>query len=85
MWQSLRWIVAPRLRVMYAVIGSPGSGPVMSPPEYPYRPNAGGDDAAGNPTSRIADLSNPILTPWAIEQMNASGDKPLFLAVVSRG
>ncbi len=54
-----------------------GPGPVMSPPDHPYRPNAAGDDAAGNPTSRIADLSNPILTPWAIEQMQPWNDMVL--------
>jgi hypothetical protein len=46
-----------------------GPGPVRSDPEHPYIPNGEGDDAAGNPTYRVADLTNPILTPWSIEQM----------------
>jgi hypothetical protein len=46
-----------------------GPGPVMSHPDYPYRPDGPGDDAASNPTYRFADLRNPILTPWAIDQM----------------
>ncbi len=54
-----------------------GPGPVMSPPDYPYRPNAPIDSAAGNPTYRIADLSNPILKPWVIEQMKRDNDEVL--------
>ena len=48
-----------------------GPGPVMSPPDHPYRPNdlGGQTDAASKPTYRVADLSNPILQPWEIEQM----------------
>jgi hypothetical protein len=51
-----------------------GPGPVVSAPDHPYRPNGDGDDAAGDPTYRISDLSNPILTPWAIEKMRATND-----------
>ena len=51
-----------------------GPGPVVSPLDYPYRPNGAGDDAAGDPTYRIADLTNPILQPWAIEQMRISNE-----------
>ena len=54
-----------------------GPGPVVSHPDYPYRPNGIGDDAAGNPTYRIADLSNPILKPWVVEQMTRSNDEVL--------
>ena len=54
-----------------------GPGPVMSHPDYPYRPNGEDDDAAGNPTYRIADLSSPILKPWVIEQMKRSNDEVL--------
>ena len=65
-----------------------GAGPVMSPPDHPYRPNDldGQADAASKPTYRVADLSNPILTPWAIEQMKPwnemalSGEKVPFTA-----
>ncbi len=52
-----------------------GPGPVVSPPDFPYRPNGAGDDAAGDPTYRVADLSNPILQPWAIEQMRIANEK----------
>ena len=54
-----------------------GPGPVMAHPDYPYRPNGVGDDAAGNPTYRIADLSNPILQPWVVEQLRRSNDAVL--------
>lgn len=54
-----------------------GPGPVRSHPDHPYRPNGEGDDAAGNPTYRVADLSNPILQPWAIEQMRQANDEVL--------
>ena len=56
-----------------------GPGPVMSPPDHSYRPNdiGGLNDAASNPTYRVADLSNPILTPWAIEQMQPWNDMAL--------
>ncbi|MCZ6895849.1 MAG: hypothetical protein O7H40_17615 [Gammaproteobacteria bacterium] len=54
-----------------------GPGPVISHPDHPYRPNGQGDDAAGNPTYRVGDLSNPILQPWVIEQMKLSNDEVL--------
>jgi hypothetical protein len=42
-----------------------GPGPVTYEKDHPYVPNGGGKQA----TFRIADLSNPILKPWAIEKM----------------
>jgi len=41
-----------------------GPGPVLSDKAHPYVPNG-----QGQPTYRIADLSNPILKPWVVEQM----------------
>jgi hypothetical protein len=41
------------------------AGPVMSPRDRPYVPNGNGRQ----PTYRIADTNNPILKPWAKEQM----------------
>ena len=42
-----------------------GPGPVASELGHPYVPNGAGKQQ----TSRIADLANPILKPWVIEQM----------------
>jgi hypothetical protein len=47
--------------------------PVMSDPKHPYVPNGGGRQ----PTYRVADLSNPILKPWAIEKMKKANDEVL--------
>jgi hypothetical protein len=54
-----------------------GPGPVLSRPDHPYVPNGEGDFVATNPTYRIADLSNPILKPWAVEQMARDNDAVL--------
>ena len=45
----------------------PLSGPhnVVNDPEHPFRPNGRGEAR----TFRIADLSNPILQPWAREEL----------------
>src|ERR1700676_5386242 len=47
-----------------------GPGPVMSIKERPYVPNGAGRQ----PTYRIADLTNPILKPWAVERMKKAND-----------
>jgi len=49
-----------------------GPGPVLSDPKHPYVPNG-----SGQPTYRVADLSNPILKPWAIEKMKKANDEVL--------
>src|ERR1700681_1828630 len=49
-----------------------GPGPVMSVKDRPYVPNG-----QGQPTYRVADLSNPILRPWAIEKMKKANDEVL--------
>src|SRR5262245_59801397 len=46
-----------------------GPGPVLADPAHPYTPNDEGRNTGVQPTYRIADLSNPILQPWAREQM----------------
>jgi hypothetical protein len=45
-----------------------GPGPVVSDPAHPYYSNQSGRQ----PTDRVADLTNPILTPWALERMKKS-------------
>jgi hypothetical protein len=49
-----------------------GPGPVLSDPARPYIPNG-----QGQPTYRIADLTNPILKPWVVEQMKKANDDVL--------
>jgi len=49
-----------------------GPGPVMSVKDRPYVPNG-----QGQPTYRVADLTNPILRPWAIEKMKKANDEVL--------
>ncbi len=49
---------------------------MVSRPGYPYVPNGDEQDfAATNPTYRVADLTNPILQPWVIEQMKRDNDE----------
>jgi hypothetical protein len=47
-----------------------GPGPVTAEKDHPYVPNY-----EGQPTYRIADLSNPILKPWVVKQMKKSNDE----------
>jgi hypothetical protein len=56
-----------------------GPGPVRADPKRPYvgafnplRPGAGQQE-----TVKIADISNPILQPWVVEQMKKSNDEVL--------
>ena len=47
-----------------------GPGPVTYEKRHPYVPNGGGRQA----TFRIADLTNPILKPWAVEKMREQNE-----------
>ena len=49
-----------------------GPGPVTFDKAHPYQPN---NDRGLQPTYRVADLSNPILKPWAVEQMKKANDE----------
>jgi hypothetical protein len=48
-----------------------GPGPVVADKNTPYVPN----NPRTQPTYRIADLTNPILKPWAIEQMKRANEE----------
>ena len=50
-----------------------GPGPVLSDPAHPYVPNGAGRQS----TYRVADLTNPILKPWVIEQMRKANNDVL--------
>src|SRR5882762_3098210 len=47
-----------------------GPGPVVAEKDHPYVPNG-----QGQPTYRIADLSNPILRPWVVERMKKPNEE----------
>jgi hypothetical protein len=48
-----------------------GPGPVLSDPAHPYYSN----QAGRQPTFRIADLTNPILQPWAAERLRKTNEE----------
>jgi hypothetical protein len=50
-----------------------GPGPVRADPRHPYVSNA----LAPQETVKIADLTNPILKPWVVEQMKRANDEVL--------
>jgi hypothetical protein len=52
-----------------------GPGPVTNDPKYPYLTNAEAARTGKQPTYRVADLTNPILKPWAIEQMREANEE----------
>jgi len=54
-----------------------GPGPVTFDKRYPYVDNGAARRAGTQPTYRIADLSNPILQPWAVEQMRKANEEVL--------
>src|SRR5215831_14203912 len=47
-----------------------GAKPVGNDPAHPFVPNGRG----AQPTFRIADVSNPNLKPWAVEQMKKENE-----------
>jgi len=50
-----------------------GPGPITWDKDHPYVPNGRGRQ----PTYRVADLTNPILQPWAAAQMKKTNDEVL--------
>jgi hypothetical protein len=52
-----------------------GPGPVTNDPAYPYLTNAEAARTGRQPTYRVADLTNPILKPWAVEEMRKANDE----------
>ena len=52
-----------------------GPGPVTFDKAHPYIPN--GQARGRQPTYRVSDISNPILQPWAKEQMKKTNDAVL--------
>lgn len=54
-----------------------GPGPVTFDRRYPYVDNGAARRARTQPTFRVADLGNPILQPWAIEEMRKANEEVL--------
>jgi hypothetical protein len=54
-----------------------GPGPVTFDKHHPYVDNGAARRAHTQPTFRVADLDNPILQPWAVEQMRKANDEVL--------
>jgi hypothetical protein len=54
-----------------------GPGPVTFDKRYPYVDNGVARRARTQPTFRVADLTNPILQPWAIEEMRKANEEVL--------
>jgi hypothetical protein len=52
-----------------------GPGPITFDKRFPYVDNGAARRAGIQPTYRIADLGNPILQPWAKEQMRKANDE----------
>jgi hypothetical protein len=50
-----------------------GPGPVTFDKAHPYVPNGQGE----RPSFRVADVTNPILKPWAVEQMRKANQDVL--------
>jgi len=82
-WRALSAFSAPRgrrrLRLSTAVgdelLPPPsGPGPVTFDKRYPYVDNAAARRTGTQPTYRVADLSNPILKPWVVEEMRKAND-----------
>src|ERR1700752_4648903 len=54
-----------------------GPGPVLSDPAHPYVTNDEGRNTGVQPTYRVADLTNPILSDWAKALMKKANDEVL--------
>jgi hypothetical protein len=61
-----------------------GARPVTNDPRYPYVSPAVARRTNTQSTYRIADLTNPILQPWAAEQMRKANDAVLAGGVAFR-
>jgi hypothetical protein len=66
---NVGWIASGKGFGVDFVQSSNGPGPVTNDPAYPYLTNAEAARTGRQPTYRVADLSNPILKPWVVEEM----------------
>jgi hypothetical protein len=54
-----------------------GPGPVTFDKRHPYVDNGAARRSRTQPTYRVADLGNPILQPWAVEEMRKANEEVL--------
>src|SRR5579871_3106293 len=54
-----------------------GAGPVISDKDHPYINNIRAAEGGRPITLRVADLNNPILKPWVVEQMRKANELAL--------
>ena len=54
-----------------------GHGPMKNDPAYPYTSNADGGRTGTQPTVRITNTKDPILKPWAAEQIQKTNEELL--------
>ena len=54
-----------------------GPGPITFDKAHPYIDNAAARKTGGQPTNRVADLSNPILQPWVREELRKRNERAL--------
>jgi hypothetical protein len=66
---NIGWVASGKGFGVDFVAPASGPGPVTNDPKYPYLTNAEAARLRKRPTYRVADLTNPILKPWAIEAM----------------
>ncbi len=71
------WIASGKGFGVDFVQPSNGPGPVTNDPAYPYLTNAEAARTGRQPTYRVADLGNPILKPWTVEQMRKANEEVL--------
>jgi hypothetical protein len=74
---NVGWIAAGKGFGVDFVPPPSGPAPVTNDPAYPYLTNAEATRTGRQPTYRVADLSNPILKPWAVEQMRKANEEVL--------
>ena len=51
-----------------------GPGPITFDKRYPYVDNGAARRTRSQPTYRVADLTNPILQPWAVERLKKANE-----------
>ena len=59
-----------------------GPGPVTFDKRYPYVDNPTARRTRTQPTYRVADLTNPILKAWAVDEMRKANEEVMLIAQI---